>query len=73
MATVMTKGQITIPKKVREALGLRPGSVVVFEIRAGEVIMRKQVAPQTVDRWRGFLKCGRGTRTDELITALRGE
>lgn len=35
-----SKGQVTIPKPVREALGLSPGEEVVFEIREGEAILR---------------------------------
>jgi antitoxin PrlF len=30
VGTMTSKGQITIPKAVRESLGLRPGSRVVF-------------------------------------------
>lgn len=32
---VSSKGQITLPKAIREALGLRPGEEVVFELREG--------------------------------------
>ncbi|EYT50496.1 type II toxin-antitoxin system PrlF family antitoxin [Brachybacterium muris] len=32
ISTVTTKGQITIPKSVREALGLTAGSKVAFQI-----------------------------------------
>ncbi len=39
-ATVTSKGQITIPKPVREALGLEKSRQVVFEIRDGEAVMR---------------------------------
>ena len=31
IATVTTKGQITVPVRMREKLGLRPGSKLVFE------------------------------------------
>lgn len=39
-AIVTSKGQIPLPKMVREALGLEKSKVVVFEIRHGEVVMR---------------------------------
>ena len=39
-ATLTSKGQITIPKKVREALGLRPGDQVDFEVMEGEARLR---------------------------------
>jgi AbrB family looped-hinge helix DNA binding protein len=43
MQTMMTtKGQVTIPKRVRDELGLKPGRPVDFEINsAGEVVIRK--------------------------------
>jgi AbrB family looped-hinge helix DNA binding protein len=34
------KGQITLPKPVRAALGLAPGEEVVFELRPGEAVLR---------------------------------
>lgn len=37
---VSSKGQITLPKPIRDALGLRPGEEVVFELRNGEVVIR---------------------------------
>lgn len=36
MATVTSRGQITLPGDVREALGLRSGSQVEFVVRDGE-------------------------------------
>lgn len=42
MATVMTvKGQVTVPKAMRDKLGLKPGSAVAFvENAAGEVVVQ---------------------------------
>lgn len=39
-ARVTSKGQITIPKPVREALGLEKSTLVEFEVRDGEAVMR---------------------------------
>lgn len=39
-ATVTSKGQITLPKTVRDALQLGKSSTVVFEVREGEATMR---------------------------------
>ncbi len=39
-ATLTSKGQLTVPKKVREALGLRPGDRVEFEITGTEARLR---------------------------------
>jgi len=40
-ATVTSKGQVTIPKKVRDFLGIRAGSSVDFELTGtGDVLLR---------------------------------
>jgi antitoxin PrlF len=44
-ATITSKGQITIPKAVREVLGLEPGDRVAFRVIDNAAIME----PQTVD------------------------
>jgi antitoxin PrlF len=41
--TVTVKGQVTIPKKVRDALGLKPGDQVDFVVDdRGEVVVRRK-------------------------------
>lgn len=39
--TITSKGQVTIPKAVREALGLRPNDKVRFSLENGHVVLRK--------------------------------
>jgi len=39
------KGQIMIPKVVRESLGIGPGDEVVMEIRKKEVLIKPEVDP----------------------------
>ncbi len=40
-SNLTSKGQVTVPKSVRDYLGLRPGSAVIFERRSsGEVVLR---------------------------------
>jgi len=36
------KGQVVIPKQLRDALGLKPGVEVILEIRGDEIIIIKQ-------------------------------
>jgi AbrB family looped-hinge helix DNA binding protein len=38
---ISSKGQVTIPKKVREALGVQPGDLVKYEIENGVVSLRR--------------------------------
>ena len=53
-ATVSSKGQLTIPKPVREALDLRPGVKVLFILRDG----RAELVPVSGDiqQWCGALR-----------------
>ncbi len=77
MATTMTvKGQVTIPKKVRQALRLGPGDGVEFDVnREGQVVVRKAGArptrkPDRFESMRG--KAQVKWRTDDLMSLLRG-
>lgn len=78
--TLTTKGQVTIPKKIRESLGLEPGSEVDFDVdNQGHIIIRK-AEPKAGRKPRGkdrFDRArGRATvkwKTDELMALLRGE
>lgn len=47
-STLSERGQITIPKKLREQLGLRQGQQVDFEIQGGVLIGRKGVVGDPV-------------------------
>jgi AbrB family looped-hinge helix DNA binding protein len=38
---ISAKGQITIPKQVRDGIGLRPGDFVAYELHDGVAILRK--------------------------------
>lgn len=42
-ATVSSKGQITIPKPIRESLGLKEGKKVVFILEKNEAVMVPEV------------------------------
>jgi AbrB family looped-hinge helix DNA binding protein len=44
--TMGPKGQIVVPKDVREHLGLKPGSRVTFEVKEKELIIRPEVDPE---------------------------
>lgn len=76
MATTITvKGQVTIPKHIRDALGLTPGSRVEFSVEAGGVVLRKSGKRNAgkgdrFDRARG--KAEVKWRTEDLMALLRG-
>lgn len=77
MATTMTvKGQVTIPKRVRDALRLAPGDAVDFDVnREGQVVVHKAGARPASKRDRFESARGKAQikwRTDELMALLRG-
>ena len=41
VATLTSKGQITLPKSIRQALGVEAGSKLAFELRGGEVVVTR--------------------------------
>jgi len=51
-ATVAERGQITLPKAVRDALGLAKGSVLKVELDGSRIVLRKSV-DDAVSRVRG--------------------
>ena len=78
MNTALTsKGQVTIPKKIRDALQLAPGSRVEFNVNAdGQVVLHKAGAqrrnkPDRFERVRGRAQIK--WRTDQLMALLRGD
>ncbi len=74
MATVTSKGQVTLPKHVREALGIEPGSEVDFQLEEGRAVMRKCVPTEALAEWEGKLR-GKlaGNSVDETMEMMRGE
>ncbi len=36
-----SKGQVTIPKDIREAIGLEPGNMIAYEVQNGSVILSR--------------------------------
>lgn len=41
VATLTSKGQITLPKSIRQALGLETGGKIAFDLRDGEVVVSR--------------------------------
>ncbi|CCG36493.1 type II toxin-antitoxin system PrlF family antitoxin [[Pseudomonas] boreopolis] len=41
VATVTSKGQITLPKPIRQALGVDAGGKVAFDLRGGKVVVTR--------------------------------
>lgn len=70
-ATVAERGQVTIPKTLRDRLGIKPATVLEFSVKNGVLMAVKTVRSDPVAAVTGCLKTGR--RTDEWMNELRGQ
>jgi AbrB family looped-hinge helix DNA binding protein len=79
---VTSKGQVTIPKHLRQRTGIGPGVEVEFAEKGGELVVRKakrvcrksgrdEVLEAYFERVGGTLNLGMST--DEYMEFLRGE
>ena len=70
-AIVAERGQITLPKAVRDALGLTKGMVLKVELDGGRIVLRKDVN-DALSRVRGRFPMPDGVTTDDIMRELRG-
>ena len=78
-STVNSRGRVTIPKKVRDRLGIPAGSTVAFELNdSGEIVLRcvaqADVQPASAPASRFAKLRGRATvkmRTEEIMALTR--
>ncbi len=70
------RGQVTIPKKLRERFGLGPRTEVEFAVQSDKLVLRKTAKRLRLDKWIGkgkgsLEKMGYKT-ADEFIRDIRG-
>jgi antitoxin PrlF len=70
-AVVSEKGQVTIPKPLRDRLGIRPGQALEFEEERGRLVATKALGDDPIARVYGILHTDQAT--DDFIEELRGE
>ena len=70
-ATVAERGQITLPKAVRDALGLVKGSTLKVELEGSRIVLRKSV-DDAISRARGRFKLDGFASVDDAMRAIRG-
>lgn len=79
MTRMTSKGQVTIPKEMRDRFGLKPGSEVEFTVgHDGELVLRGKRKPMTRKEQESRFGAIRGTlnlgmTTDEFMRFLRGD
>ncbi|MEX1255367.1 MAG: AbrB/MazE/SpoVT family DNA-binding domain-containing protein [Dehalococcoidia bacterium] len=71
-AKVTSKGQVTIPKKVRDGLGIRPGDELAFVQDGRGYRVEKRIQASPLKKYRGYLKHLAGRESDELVEEMRG-
>jgi antitoxin PrlF len=67
---VTERGQVTIPKSLRERLGIQAGQLIEFSEVEGRIVLHRQVPDHPVDQVFGIVEAGPGT--DALMEELRG-
>lgn len=70
------RGQVTIPKEIRERFGLGPETEVEFRVANGSIVLRKAPKKLNLQRWKGrcrgsFAKLGFSS-VDDFIEDVRG-
>lgn len=69
-SVVAERGQVTIPKSLRDKLGIRPGTELEFSARDGALVARK-AETDPVSKVFGCL--GERIDTDKYINSIRGD
>jgi antitoxin PrlF len=69
-ATVSEKGQVTIPKSLRDRLGIKPGQTLEFEAQRGKLVAWKAEVVDPVDAAFGAFPSDEAT--DEFVDRIRG-
>ncbi len=70
---VSEKGQVVIPKPLRDKLGIEPGTVLDFTIRNGCLVVVKKTGENPFAQWRGTGRLPVGRTTDEYLQAIRDD
>ena len=70
-AKITSKGQITLPRAMRERLGLRQGDTLAFVEDEEGIHVEKELADSPFRKWRGYLSHIEET-PDEIFAELRG-
>ncbi len=65
-STLTSKGQLTIPKEVRERLGLKPGDGLLFEVEGDDTVRLRVQRRKTLKELKGSLSSGRAYPGKEI-------
>jgi AbrB family looped-hinge helix DNA binding protein len=70
------RGQVTIPKDIRERFGLGPETEVEFRVVKGSILLKKAPKKLNLQRWKGRAKASFAalgySSVDKFIDDVRG-
>ena len=69
--TISEKGQITVPKVLRDRLGIKQGQVLELQEESGRIVITKADETDPVERLYGILPAD--PTTDDFIASVRGD
>lgn len=70
-AKITSKGQITLPREVRQALGVNPGDKIVFEQNGKEVSVRPVRSKSLFAKYRGIGNPGIPSGRKQILRKVR--
>lgn len=70
--TVSKKGEITIPKAIRDSVGIRAGTILDVEESEVGVVLRKRQENDPIGEWLGKGRLPVGKNVDEYLDLIRG-
>ena len=74
MPRMTRKGQVTIPKEVRQVLDVKPGDQVEFEVMPNhQVVITRSSSPSCFSRYVGYLAHRAGQDPDRIVAQLRDD
>jgi AbrB family looped-hinge helix DNA binding protein len=69
---VSEKGQITIPKEIRDQYGIHAGTELQFDAEGEKITIYKVIVRDAIDAWRGKGRGARKVSTNDLLKSMRG-
>lgn len=73
MPRVTKKGQVTIPRQIRDVLNIQTGDEITFILETDKVVLKKKGSRiENMIKYVGYLKHLDGKEPDTIVEELRG-
>ena len=70
-AKLTSKGQITVPKRIRARLGVKEGDALAFDEEGDKMVVSKVRNESPFEKYRGILKRGKGMSREDVVKQIR--